>query len=94
MRTLLLATAAVIGLSAVAIAQPAPPPALRYEAVPPPPAGGAMIWRPGTWRWYGNRYVWVGGGYIARPAVYGRWVPGHWGPGGPGGWHWVEAHWE
>ena len=94
MRPFLLATVAVIGLSAAAMAQPYPPPPADQPEVVPPPPGGALVWRPGHWHWNGVRYVWVHGHYIARPAVYGHWVPGHWAPGGPGGWHWVDAHWE
>jgi hypothetical protein len=36
-----------------------PPPAPRYERVPPPRVG--YVWAPGYWNWDGGRHVWAGG---------------------------------
>ncbi|AEK61902.1 putative signal peptide protein [Collimonas fungivorans Ter331] len=36
-----------------------PPPAPRYERVPPPRVG--YVWAPGYWNWNGSRHVWAGG---------------------------------
>lgn len=36
-----------------------PPPAPRYERIPPPRDG--YIWAPGFWDWDGGRHVWVEG---------------------------------
>lgn len=59
-----------------------PPPALRYERVPPPRAG--QVWVNGHWEWRGHRHVWVAGYWQrARPGYHYRqpaWVErnGHW----------------
>lgn len=59
-----------------------PPPAPRYEQLPPPRRG--YVWAPGYWAWDGHRYVWAGGhwerarhGYRYAPPVW-RQAPGGW----------------
>ena len=47
----------------IGIGIPLPPPVAVYEA-PPAPAYG-YVWAPGYWAWFGNRYIWVRGRYIA-----------------------------
>jgi hypothetical protein len=68
------------------------PPAVRVETRTVPP-GPNYIWSTGYWRWTGTRYVWVSGGWIARPQPTAVWVEGHWVPR-PGGWVWVAGHWQ
>ncbi|MGA9421697.1 MAG: hypothetical protein WBW61_04990 [Rhodanobacteraceae bacterium] len=98
---LLVALACAGGMAAVA-PQPAsarvhvgivvgvPPPAPRYEVVPPPRAG--WVWAPGYWRWGGRHYIWVGGTWQhSRPGYvyYGpRWDHDRD--------HWVyrRSHWD
>ena len=69
------------------------PPPPRYEVVPPPRSG--YYWRAGYWYWTGYRYAWRPGAWILRPARYYHsvWVPGHY-VRRPGGWFWVEGHWN
>jgi hypothetical protein len=64
-------------------------PALRYEAVPPPPRGVRMVWQPGHYQWNGADYMWIPGQYVPARETYHRWVHGHW--DGP---VWVPAHWD
>ena len=40
-----------------------PPPAVRYEPVPPPRPG--YVWTPGYWAWRDNHHVWVSGTWVA-----------------------------
>src|SRR5690349_17379375 len=93
----LLAALLVVAGSGSVGAQPypmAPPPAMPYEAVPPPPPGPAvMAWRPGHWRWTGRAYVWVPGHYLRGPRPGAVWVPGHW-VDRHGRWVWIEGHWR
>ncbi|HLG86513.1 MAG TPA: YMGG-like glycine zipper-containing protein [Alphaproteobacteria bacterium] len=79
------------GVGAAAGYATTPPPAPRYEAVPPPPAEH-LSWVPGHWRWDGYRYVWEQGHYVARPYARSTWIPGHW-VQRPQGWVWEEGHW-
>jgi hypothetical protein len=59
----------------VSITFGAPPPPVRYEAVPAPRAG--YVWAPGHWRLANDQYVWQGGQwYQARPGY--RYVPDNW----------------
>ena len=97
MRKLLSSTMAVLAvttaLAGAVQAQPFRPlPPLREEIRPVAPHPG-WVWRPGYWNWYGSRYVWVGGLYVAPtgPGYYAgaHWVPGFWTPRG----RWVPAHW-
>ena len=66
-----------------------PPPAVRYEAVPPPRVG--YVWTPGYWDWRSNRHVWVAGTWVReRPGyVYNRpqWVERN------GQWHLARGSW-
>lgn len=66
-----------------------PPPALRYEPVPPPRVG--FVWTPGYWAWRNNAHVWVGGTWVAsRPGYVYRqptWVQRD------GQWHYARGGW-
>lgn len=66
-----------------------PPPAPRYEVVPPPRPG--FVWVPGYWAWRGNQHVWIGGTWVAgRPGyVYNHphWVERN------GQWYFTGGHW-
>lgn len=67
-----------------------PPPAPRYEVVPPPRSGYA--WAPGYWHWENERHVWVEGHWIeARPGHY--WVADRW-EAKNGRYHYKPGHWE
>ena len=69
-----IATPALADLSVrVGFGVPLPPPAVIYQPAPPPPAYG-FVWAPGYWTWFGNRYVWVRGHYIAGRPGY-AWAP-------------------
>lgn len=72
-----------------------PPPPLRVEYAPPPPAFDAY-WVHGHWNWDGREYIWAGGHWVrAHPAEVlerahwenqgGRWVfiPERWVPTRP-----------
>lgn len=68
----------------------APPPPVRYEAVPYARAG--YVWAPGYWGWDGRRHVWYGGNWVRERAGYAyvgpRWVERH------GGWAYEDARWN
>jgi hypothetical protein len=57
------------------------PPPVRYQYVPPVPAG--YVWAPGYWRWDRGRQVWIDGRWM-KPRHGHRWAPGHWNRG----WGW------
>lgn len=75
-----------------AVFVPAAPPALRVEAVPPPPPYPA-VWQPGFWRWDGHHYLWARGHYVRPPRERHEWVAGHW-EVHPSGHFWVEGFWR
>jgi len=85
------------GMIAPASAQVGAPPALQFEAVPPPPmvapGAAAWVWQPGYWRWNGRRYVWARGRYVHAPYRQAVWVPGNW-VLVRGRWVWREGHWR
>ena len=70
---------------------PIAPPPPRTEEIPPPPMT-TTIWVSGFWQWNGASYVWVAGGYQARPEAGVSWRPAEWRARGavhvliPGGW--------
>ena len=67
-----------------------PPPA-QVEVVTVSP-GPAYQWAPGYWSWNGA-WVWVGGGWIARPHPQAVWVGGRWARHGHG--HvWIGGRWR
>lgn len=71
-----------------------PPPAPRYEPVPPPRQGYA--WAPGYWGWDGHRHVWRTGRWMGHRRGY-HWVPDQWvdiDPGPRRRWRFVPGHWE
>src|SRR5262245_65979443 len=53
------------------------PPAVVVETRAGVPRAG-HVWRPGYYRWTGNRYVWVRGGYVRPPFARARWSPDRW----------------
>lgn len=70
-----------------------PPPAPRYEVVPPPRAG--YVWAPGYWRWEHEQHVWAPGRWMeARHGEH--WVADRWAhvEGPHGGWRHEPGHWE
>jgi WXXGXW repeat (2 copies) len=68
---------------AVISVQVGPPPAPRYEHVPPPRPG--YLWAPGHYEWNHGRYVWLGGNWMReRPGYAYR----------PPQWHERGGHWE
>ena len=69
-----------------------PPPPPRGIVVGPAPHRG-YVYQSGYYRWYGGRYVWVGGVWVRPPYGGAVWVPGMW-RGGPGGYVWVPGHWR
>jgi hypothetical protein len=69
-----------------------PPPPLRVEAVPPPPAGELYVWQPGHWRWEGSAYVWHGGHYERPPSATAFWVAPKW-VNREGQWVFKPGHW-
>ena len=85
------ATPALAGVTVgIGIGVPLPPPAPVYEA-PPAPAYG-YVWAPGYWAWFGNRYIWVRGRYIAARPGY-AWAPEHWEHRGER-YHFVQGDWR
>lgn len=88
----LLALLATIGTAAAQEGPMMAPPAAPYEAVPAPPPG-AMVWRPGFWRWDGRAYVWAPGRYVRPPHPGAMWVAGHWVARG-NHWVWRRGHWR
>ena len=66
-----------------------PPPAIRYEAAPPPRVG--FVWVPGYWDWRSSHHVWIAGTWVReRPGyVYYRptWVERN------GQWHLARGYW-
>lgn len=79
--------------STVVLAPVAPPP-VRVEA-PPPVPGPGMAWIPGHWVWRGEDrgYVWLHGRYAEPPRARAAWIAGRF-VQRPGGWMWVEGHWD
>jgi hypothetical protein len=71
------------------------PPPLRREVIPVLPRERAEmeVWQPGHWRWNGHEHVWVEGHYAVRPRHGAVWVPAHY-DRRPGGWIYVEGHWN
>ncbi len=100
-QTLIAAAAIAIGSAALlptqAMAQVgvnviigAPPPPLRYEAMPPPRVG--YVWAPGYWGWNGRSHVWMRGSWMRDRPGYVYAQP-HWIERG-GRWHYEQAHWN
>ncbi|WP_118179450.1 YXWGXW repeat-containing protein [Paraburkholderia phosphatilytica] len=83
------AVASATAAEVIVVEPSAPPPAVRYEAVPAARAG--YVWDKGHWRWDHGQYVWVTGHWQVERVGY-HWVPGHWIQHGPN-WRWVEGHW-
>lgn len=54
-----------------------PPPAPRFETIPPSP-GAEFAWVPGRWVWDGAVWHWYHGRYRSRLLSRGTYVPGHW----------------
>ncbi len=71
------------------------PPPLRTEVIPVLPRERAEleVWQPGHWRWDGREHVWVEGHYAPRPRREAVWVAPHY-DRRPGGWIFVEGHWN
>ena len=71
-----------------------PPPAVRAEAIPPPPLSERLqIWQPGHWDWDGaGGYVWREGSWVDRAGHGTAWQDGYW-SNSTGVWIWVPAHW-
>ena len=67
-----------------------PPPAPRYEVVPPPRQGYA--WAPGYWRWEHDRHVWSEGHWMEAREGH-HWEPDHW-VRHENGWSHNPGHWE
>ena len=74
------------------IIAPTPPPAPRFEPLPPPPSP-RVVWVPGHWSWERDQYAWVGGKYMEPPREQAAWVAGRW-VEQPNGWRWVEGRWD
>ncbi len=55
---------------------PAPPPAPRAEATPPPRP--ALAWTPGYWQWDGARWLWIAGAWRQPPSPSATWIPDCW----------------
>lgn len=72
-----------------------PPPALRIEAVPPPPSQHPelYVWHVGHWRWEHRKYVWHPGHYERRPTATAVWVQPQWVARG-GQWVFQQGHWD
>lgn len=68
------------------------PPAPRVETVGVPPTA-EHVWIPGHWTREGDRWVWVGGRFEARPSTTSVYVPGHWEMRG-NGYVWREGYWK
>jgi len=68
----------------------APPPAVRYEPIPPPRA--SQVWVRGYWAWDGNDYHWVPGRWerarVGYVYVQPEWVH-H-----PEGWQFRQGGWH
>ena len=76
--------------AAVVIEIGVPPPAPRYERVPPPREG--YIWAPGYWRWEGEHHVWSNGRW-KREHPGSHWVAERWEERG-GRHHFEPGRWE
>ena len=61
--TIVLIPAPAMAQVSVNIFTSQPPPAVRYEANPPPRSG--YLWTPGYWNWNGQRHDWVQGRWVA-----------------------------
>ena len=67
-----------------------PPPAVRYEPLPPPRP--AHVWVRGYWAWDGNDYRWVPGRW-ERARVGYVYVQPEW-MQGPQGWQFRQGGWQ
>lgn len=68
----------------------APPPAVRYEPLPPPRP--SHVWVRGYWAWDGNDYRWVAGHWeparVGYVYVQPEWIQS------PRGWEFRRGGWE
>ena len=101
-----LAAAATFGAASVAMAPlapaaaqvnitfGAPPPPVRYEAVPAPRTG--YVWAPGHWQLVNDQHAWVPGNWQqARPGY--RYVPDSWerqAVNGRDQWRYQPSRWD
>lgn len=67
-----------------------PPPPLRVEVQPAPPAP-QWYWHPGHWRWDGRAYYWEAGHWV-EPRANQIFVPARW-VADRGAWVYEPAHW-
>jgi len=65
-----LIVASALGGLAIPAQADVPPPLIRYEVAPPPPAAPGAVWQEGRWSWNGDRYVWVDGHWVRRDGYY------------------------
>ena len=73
------------------------------EPPPPPPRGAGltssraprsgMVWVPGYYVWYRNKYFWVPGRWVVPPSTGAIWVPPIW-HRDRGGYAFVEGRWR
>lgn len=74
----------------VTISSGTPPPAVRYEPVPPPRVG--YVWVEGYWNWNGRAHVWVPGHWVRARSGY-EYAQPRW-QEGPNGWELHRGGWR
>jgi hypothetical protein len=93
--TVSMATASFAPASAqINITFGAPPPPVRYEAVPAPRSG--QVWAPGQWQLVNDQYVWQPGQWQQARAGY-RYMPDSWNRetvNGRDQWRYQPSRWD
>ncbi|HZE99392.1 MAG TPA: hypothetical protein VE981_20475 [Planctomycetota bacterium] len=71
---------------------PEPPPPPRRDEPPPQPSAN-HVWVGGYWYWNGRTFVWIAGGWVARPRPNAVGVSGHW-DRRDAGYFWIPGTWR
>lgn len=80
-------------LSPVIEIAPVPPPAASEEIKIGLTDTRSQVWRPGHWVYEDQRFAWVPGEVITRPAPFAVWSPDRW-EHRTYGWVFIHGYWQ